>query len=91
MNDRTKQDNALAHLPNVGRVLHGHLTAIGIRTPEELRALGAKEVFQRIRKLDPGACLHMLYGIQGSIEGMSDKMLSQDTKEELKVFFRSLS
>ncbi len=32
----------------------------------------------------------MLYGIQGAIENIPDKYLSEATKEKLKRFYRSL-
>ena len=81
----------LSKLPNVGKVLEENLLAVGIETPEQLREIGAEETFRRIRlQRDHGACLHMLYGIQGAILGIPDKNLSADTKQELKAFFHSL-
>lgn len=81
----------LSKLPNVGKVLEEYLLQVGIETPEQLRQLGSKEAFIRIRlQKDPAACLHMLYGIQGAIEGIPDRFLSTGTKQELKAFFRML-
>lgn len=81
----------LSKLPNVGRVLEENLLAVGIETPEQLQEVGAEETFRRIRlQRDSGACLHMLYGIQGAILGIPDKYLPADIKLELKAFFRSL-
>ena len=81
----------LSELPNVGKVLEENLLAIGIKTPEQLRQMGAEEAFLRIRlQCDPGACLHMLYGIQGAILGIPDKFLPVQDKQELKTFFNSL-
>lgn len=81
----------LSKLPNVGKVLEENLLAVGIETWEQLQEIGAKEAFRRIRlERDPGACLHMLYGIQGAILGIPDKLLPADSKQELKTFFRSL-
>lgn len=81
----------LSELPNVGNVLEEDLLAVGIETPEQLRQAGAEEAFLRIRlQRDPGACLHMLYGIQGAILGIPDKFLPAETKQELKTFFNSL-
>ncbi len=81
----------LSDLPNVGRVLEENLLAIGIETPEQLRQTGAEEAFLRIRlQRDPGACLHMLYGIQGAILGIPDKFLTAQTKQELKAFYNGL-
>jgi len=82
---------ALSNLPNVGKVLENNLLRVGIETPEQLRSIGAEEAFIRIRVcIDPGACLHMLYGIQGAIEGVPDKLLTDDTKQKLKAFYKTL-
>jgi len=81
----------LSELPNVGKVLEKNLIAVGIETPEQLREAGEKEAFTRIRALcDPGACLHMLYGIAGAILGIPDKLLPDEKKAELKEFFKGL-
>jgi DNA transformation protein and related proteins len=81
----------LLKLPNVGKVLEENLLAVGIETLEQLQEIGAEEAFRRIRlQRDPGACLHMLYGIQGAIFGIPDKLLPADSKQELKAFFHSL-
>ena len=81
----------LGDLPNVGKVLEDNLIKAGIETPEQLRDIGAEEAFLRIRlKADSGACLHMLYGIQGAIDGIQDKFLPIPTKERLKAFYKTL-
>jgi DNA transformation protein len=83
--------STLSDLPNVGKVLEDNLQKIGIETPEQLRHIGAKEAFIRIRmEVDPGACLHMLYGIQGAIDGIADKFLPEQTKEHLRLFYKTL-
>ena len=81
----------LSKLPNVGKVLEEYLLAVGIETKDQLQEIGAGEAFRRIRlQRDPGACLHMLFGIQGAILGIPDKALPADIKKDLKTFFRSL-
>jgi DNA transformation protein len=81
----------LTDLPNVGAVLARELNAVGIHTPEQLREVGCEEAFLRIRTtVDPGACIRMLYGIEGAIEGIPDNALSEETKERLKRFHRGL-
>ncbi len=77
----------LSKLPNVGNVLEKNLNEIGVYTPEELIEMGSKEAFLRIRTIDKGACLHMLYGIQGAVEGIRYPLLSQSTKDDLKEFY----
>lgn len=82
---------ALSDLPNVGKVLESNLRRVGITTPAELRQAGAEEVFLKIRaQVDSGACLHMLYGIEGAIEGIPDQHLATETKAQLKAFFKGL-
>jgi DNA transformation protein len=83
--------NKLSDLPNVGKVLEINLIKIGITTPEQLKKMGSKESFLKIREnIDSGACLHMLYGIEGAIEGIKDTNLSSDVKEDLKTFYNNL-
>jgi DNA transformation protein len=83
--------STLSGLPNVGKVLERNLLKVGIETPEQLRRAGAEEAFLRIRMhVDPGACLHMFYGIQGAIDGVPDKFLPDDTKERLREFYKTL-
>jgi len=60
----------LTDLPNVGRVLEQNLLAAGITTPEQLREVGVKEAFIRIKMQDPTACVQMLYGLAGAVEGI---------------------
>jgi DNA transformation protein len=84
-------DTSISDLPNVGPVLLSNLEKIGVTTPAELDALGSKEAFFRIRTtVDSKACLHMLYGIEGAIQRKPYKHLSQETKDSLKAFFRTL-
>jgi DNA transformation protein len=81
----------LSKLPNVGKVLEQNLIMVGIDTPEKLWEIGAKEAFMRIRlSVDSGACMHMLYGLQGAVEGINDTLLSDETKQDLREFFKSL-
>lgn len=82
--------SSLSELPNVGKVLEKNLMEAGIHTPEQLRAMGTKDAFLRIRQIDPGACIQMLYGLHGAVEGIKDTTLSEETKKDLRMFFRSL-
>jgi len=82
---------SLADLPNVGKVLESNLRQVGITTPDELRRVGTEEAFARIRaQVDPGACIRMLYGIEGAVEGIPDTQLSTETKAQLKQFLKSM-
>lgn len=81
----------LTDMPNVGPVLASRLREVGIEGPEDLVRVGSREAFVRIRETcDPGACLHMLYGLEGAIQGVPDSQLTTECKAELKSFFREL-
>lgn len=80
----------LSKLPNISTVTEGKLNDIGIETPEQLKKLGSKEAFLRIRGNDPSACLHMLYGLEGAVQGIRDTDLSEDIKQDLKRFFKTI-
>jgi DNA transformation protein len=77
-------------MPNIGKVAEKLLLQSGIDTPDKLNAVGSKEAFLKIRQIDPTACLHMLYGLEGAIQGIKDSGLSQEVKNELKDFFNNV-
>ena len=80
----------LSQLPNISKVTESKLVEVGIDSPEQLIKMGSKDAFLRIRAKDPTACLHMLYGLEGAVEGIKDKFLPAEVKEDLKAFFKAL-
>ena len=81
----------LTDLPNLGPVLAGNLQKIGVETPEQLRSLGAKEAFLRIRiQVDSGACQHQLQALEGAVEGVRKSCLPPEKKRELKEFYEGI-
>ena len=82
----------LQKIPNVGKVLAEHLHAIGIDSVEKMKSATAETIFMRIRtQRDPGACLHMLYGIEGALQGIPKTQISAARKQELRTFFQTVS
>jgi DNA transformation protein and related proteins len=73
---------------NIGQDTESKLMAVGIRTFEELQAVGAEQAFIRLQTLDPGACLCLLSGLEGAIQGIKWHQLSAQRKEELKAFYK---
>ena len=81
----------LNDLPNIGEVLAQQLQQVGIETPQQLRAVGGKEAFLRIRlQVDETACLHKLYALQGAADGVRYTQLSAGAKQQLKQFYHAL-
>ena len=52
--------------------------------------MGSKDAIIHIRLIDEGACLHMLYALQGAIEGVRYTSLNESKKQGLKQFIQNL-
>lgn len=81
----------LNKLPNIGKNLEEKLNDVDIFTRDELLSLGSKVAFMKIRKIDNGACLNMLYALEGAVQGIRWHYLSKETKNDLKIFINSVS
>ncbi len=77
----------LAQLPNIGKVVEEQLQQVGITTYEELKAIGSKGAWLKIQAMDPSACIHRLYALEGAIEQIKKNQLSSEKKAELKAFY----
>lgn len=76
-----------SELPNVGAHAEQQLTEAGIDSAEALIDLGAEQAWLRVKAIDPGACLHMLYALEGAVQGIPKKDICPERKAELKAFF----
>lgn len=54
----------LAKLPNIGKVVEEQLNQVGITTYEELKELGSRQAWLRIKAIDDSACIHRLYSLR---------------------------
>jgi DNA transformation protein and related proteins len=63
---------SLSDLPNIGAEVARLLAAAGIRTPAQLKRLGAVAAALRIRAIRPEdpPCRSMLSGLEGAIRGI---------------------
>ena len=83
------QQIKLTEMPNIGKVVAEKLCEVGITTPEELKVIGTEQAFIRLQTIDETACLSMLQGLEGAIQGIRWHNLPRERKEELKEFFRT--
>lgn len=83
-----EQLDELTSLPNIGKVVAEKLCQVGITSPEELIKTGSEQAFIRIQTIDPTACLSMLQGLEGAIQGIRWHYLPKERKAELKEFFK---
>lgn len=79
----------LAKLPNIGVVVEQQLNEVGITTYEQLKEAGSRQAWLKIKAIDPSACIHRLYALEGAIQGIKKSQLSAEIKAELRQFYNS--
>lgn len=81
----------ISEMRGIGQVNEAKLNQAGITSAEQLRELGAKTAFLRVKTLiDEDACLHFLYDLEAAISNISTKELPVNRKLELKEFLLQL-
>lgn len=78
---------ALSTLPNIGPEVERQLNEVGIFTLEDLKKYGSKQAWLKIKGIDESACIHRLYALEGALQNMNKKQLSEDCKNDLKEFY----
>lgn len=82
----------LTDLPNIGKTLAKKLNAIGIKNEQDLKAIGSENAIIKIATIEnSGACINMLYAIEGTIQGIRWHGLDNERKQELKELYRMLN
>ncbi len=80
----------LSKLMNIGEEIERQLEAVGIKTYEELKAVGSKEAWLKIYEMDKSACTHRLMALEGAIQGVKKTLLDDEVKADLKVFVKTV-
>jgi len=79
----------LISMRNIGKEMEKKLKSVDITTAEELRKVGSKEAFVRLKLYYANICticpVH-LYTLEGAISGMEYNQLSESVKQNLKNF-----
>jgi DNA transformation protein len=84
----TPQASSLSGRINIGKDTESKLIQAGIDSFEKLEALGSEKAFLRLQAFDSGACLNLLYGLEGAIQGIKWNELSSEKKQELLQFHK---
>jgi len=79
-------ESNLSQQLNIGIDTEAKLIQVGIDSFEKLVSIGSQQVFLMLQTMDPGACLSLLYGLEGAIQGIKWHSLSPEKKQELKQF-----
>lgn len=77
-------------VPNLGKILISDLKQVEITTIEQLKAIGAKSVFLKLKSIDNNACINTLYALEGAVEGVRWHNISKERKIDLLDFFHSI-
>ena len=81
----------LTDLPNIGKTLAVNLKQVGIETPEALKKVGSENAIVKLITLEnSGACINMLYALEGAIQGIRWHGLDTERKQSLLEFYRRL-
>ena len=75
----------LSSLKNIGKEIERKLKTIGINSAEELKKIGSKDTWFRLKLKYPEICLVHLYTLEGAIRDIEYNQLSEETKRELKA------
>lgn len=86
--NKTKEKTTLSGVINIGKDTETKLIRAGIDSFEKLADLGSEKAFLRLQAFDPGACLNLLYGLEGAIHGIKWNELPSEKKRELLRFHK---
>lgn len=76
----------LSSLKNIGKEMERKLKTIGINSAEELKEMGSKDAWFRLKLKYPEICLVHLYTLEGAINDIEYNQLSEEIKRDLKAF-----
>ena len=79
----------LTSMRNIGKEMEKKLKSVGITSAEELRKVGSKEAFVRIKLYYTNICMICpvhLYTLEGAISDMEYNQLPESVKQDLKKF-----
>lgn len=83
----TLKSDLRSHI-NIGKDTETKLIRVGIDSFEKLKSIGSEQAFIRLQTLDPGACLDLLYGLEGAILGIKWNELPKEKKQALQQFHK---
>ncbi|WP_419750300.1 TfoX/Sxy family protein [Terrisporobacter petrolearius] len=76
----------LSKLPNIGKVLEKQLNEVEINSIENLREIGSKKAWIKIKNIYESACLNRLCALEGAIRNIRWHDLDESIKKDLKEF-----
>lgn len=82
--------NELTGLPNLGPTPVAELEAAGIGSPAQLRALGARSAWERIRARNPERdCSSSLLALEGAVRGVRWMQIEPSERRRICAYARA--
>jgi TfoX-like protein len=78
------KQSELSGLRNIGKVTERWLNGIGVYDEGELREMGAVRAYRKIREIESGAGLNLLYALHGALTGTHWNDLAAPIKDLLR-------
>jgi DNA transformation protein len=78
----------LTKIINIGKELEKQLNEVGINSFDELKKIGSRNAWLKIRQIDSSACYNRLCGLEGAIQGIRWHNLSVEIMNDLKQFYK---
>ncbi|WP_343210682.1 TfoX/Sxy family protein [Anaerolentibacter hominis] len=79
----------LTKLPNIGKAMEEQLIAVGVESEDQLKELGSRQAWLRIKAIDDSACYNRLCALEGAVRGIRWHDLPAEVKADLKEFYHS--
>jgi DNA transformation protein and related proteins len=80
---------SIASLANLGPKSAEFLAAAGIRSLEELAALGSVAAFVKVKSVEPKASLNLLWALEGALTGLHWREVAKEHRTSLLLALES--
>lgn len=84
----SRMKSGLSGIINIGRDTEAKLNRVGIDSIEKLKETGSEGAFIRLQTIYPGACLSLLYGLDGAISNKKWNELPVEREKALLEFYK---
>ncbi|MBA3925077.1 TfoX/Sxy family DNA transformation protein [Listeria rustica] len=79
----------ISDMKNLGAINEEKLNSVGIKSAEELQSIGTEKAYLLVKDLvDDEACLHFLYALEGAIQDIPKKDLTDQQRTELRKLYQ---
>ncbi|MEG0380005.1 MAG: TfoX/Sxy family DNA transformation protein [Eubacterium sp.] len=78
----------LHEMLNIGLGFEKELKEVGIQTPDDLRRIGSKEAYRRLKEAGvQNLNINKLASLQGAIDNVKKYALSSESREDIEEFY----